>query len=105
MQHWGECISYKRFGYQSTLSLGMRSEFIRDYDRIIFLSAFRRLQDKTQVFPLPGNVFVHTRLTHSLEVASVGRSLGALTGLKLTETLGTPFPRKKNHSTITNLPA
>lgn len=95
MQHWGECISYKRFGYQSTLSLGMRSEFIRDYDRIIFLSAFRRLQDKTQVFPLPGNVFVHNRLTHSLEVASVGRSLGALTGLKLTETLGNTFSEEE----------
>jgi dGTPase len=53
-----------------------RSEFQRDYDRIIFSSPFRRLQNKTQVFPLPGSVFVHNRLTHSLEVASVGRSLG-----------------------------
>ncbi len=80
MQHWGECISYKRFGYQGSGNAGFRSEFTRDYDRIIFLSAFRRLQNKTQVFPLPGNVFVHNRLTHSLEVASVGRSLGAITG-------------------------
>ncbi len=54
----------------------MRTSFLRDYDRIIFSSAFRRLQNKTQVFPLPGAVFVHNRLTHSLEVASVGRSLG-----------------------------
>src|SRR6201994_3952781 len=54
----------------------IRSEFQRDYDRIVFSSAFRRLQNKTQVFPLPGSVFVHNRLTHSLEVASVGRSLG-----------------------------
>src|SRR5690554_4907446 len=53
-----------------------RSQFQRDYDRLIFSSPFRRLQDKTQVFPLPGSVFVHNRLTHSLEVASVGRSLG-----------------------------
>src|SRR6186997_159357 len=53
-----------------------RTSYIRDYDRIIFSSAFRRLQNKTQVFPLPGPVFVHNRLTHSLEVASVGRSLG-----------------------------
>ena len=53
-----------------------RSQFQRDYDRIIFSSPFRRLQNKTQVFPLPGSVFVHNRLTHSLEVASVGRSLG-----------------------------
>ena len=83
MQHWGDCISYRRFGYQTSALGGMRSEFTRDYDRIIFLSAFRRLQNKTQVFPLPGNVFVHNRLTHSLEVASVGRSLGSLIGHEL----------------------
>ncbi len=53
-----------------------RSLFQRDYDRLIFSSPFRRLQNKTQVFPLPGNIFVHNRLTHSLEVACVGRSLG-----------------------------
>ena len=53
-----------------------RSEFKRDYDRLIFSAPFRRLQNKTQVFPLPGSIFVHNRLTHSLEVASVGRSLG-----------------------------
>lgn len=57
-----------------------RTDFQRDYDRIIFSSAFRRLQNKTQVFPLPGSVFVHNRLTHSLEVSSVGRSLGSLAG-------------------------
>src|SRR6201992_495276 len=59
---------------------GVRTSFLRDYDRIIFSSAFRRLQNKTQVFPLPGPVFVHNRLTHSLEVASVGRSLGKTVG-------------------------
>ena len=53
-----------------------RSEFKRDYDRLIFSAPFRRMQNKTQVFPLPGSVFVHNRLTHSLEVASVGMSLG-----------------------------
>ena len=58
----------------------VRTSFLRDYDRIIFSSAFRRLQNKTQVFPLPGPVFVHNRLTHSLEVASVGRSLGKAVG-------------------------
>src|ERR1700761_3741245 len=62
----------------------VRTSFLRDYDRIIFSSAFRRLQNKTQVFPLPGPVFVHNRLTHSLEVASVGRSLGKAVG----DTLG-----------------
>ncbi|WP_344821546.1 deoxyguanosinetriphosphate triphosphohydrolase [Rurimicrobium arvi] len=60
-----------------------RNSYMRDYDRIIFSSAFRRLQNKTQVFPLPGPVFVHNRLTHSLEVASVGRSLGKLAGEKI----------------------
>src|SRR3954467_3450566 len=57
-----------------------RSPFQIDSDRIIFSSAFRRLQDKTQVFPLADNDYVRTRLTHSLEVASVGRSLGARVG-------------------------
>jgi len=66
----------------STVSSGKdpRSGYQRDYDRIIFSSAFRRLQNKTQVFPMPGSVFVHNRLTHSLEVASVGKSLGSLIG-------------------------
>lgn len=58
----------------------IRSDYQRDYDRIIFSSPFRRLQNKTQVFPLPGSVFVHNRLTHSLETSSVGRSLGHIIG-------------------------
>ena len=53
-----------------------RTEFQRDFDRLIFSAPFRRLQNKTQVFPLPGSIFVHNRLTHSLEVSCVGRSLG-----------------------------
>ena len=57
-----------------------RTDYQRDFDRIIFSAAFRRLQNKTQVFPLPGSVFVHNRLTHSLEVSSVGRSLGSAIG-------------------------
>lgn len=63
----------------------VRTSFLRDYDRLIFSSAFRRLQNKTQVFPLPGPVFVHNRLTHSLEVASVGRSLGKAVGDALSD--------------------
>lgn len=63
----------------------VRNSFLRDYDRIIFSSSFRRLQNKTQVFPLPGAIFVHNRLTHSLEVASVGRSLGKAVGEKIAE--------------------
>lgn len=63
----------------------VRTVFERDYDRIIFSSPFRNLQDKTQVFPLPEHHFVHTRLTHSLEVSSVGRSLGKASGEFLLE--------------------
>lgn len=70
--------SPKRLGIDATKDT--RTEYQRDFDRIIFSSGFRRLQNKTQVFPLPGSVFVHNRLTHSLEVASVGRSLGSLVG-------------------------
>ncbi|MBQ0021741.1 MAG: dNTP triphosphohydrolase [Prevotellaceae bacterium] len=76
--NWQQLISNKRLG-QEELHLGKkddRTEFNRDYDRLIFSAPFRRLQNKTQVFPLPGSIFVHNRLTHSLEVASVGRSLG-----------------------------
>ena len=76
--NWQQLISNKRLG-QEDLHIDRkddRTEFRRDYDRLIFSAPFRRLQNKTQVFPLPGSVFVHNRLTHSLEVASVGRSLG-----------------------------
>lgn len=76
--NWQQLISTKRFGqeYRHTERHDDRSEFKRDYDRLIFSAPFRRLQNKTQVFPLPGSIFVHNRLTHSLEVASVGMSLG-----------------------------
>lgn len=75
---WKKLISAKRLGMESFHAEGAddRSDFLRDYDRLIFSAPFRRLQNKTQVFPLPGSVFVHNRLTHSLEVACVGRSLG-----------------------------
>ncbi|MCQ2285802.1 MAG: dNTP triphosphohydrolase [Bacteroidales bacterium] len=69
----------------ATNSVERRRAYQRDYDRIIFSSAFRSLQDKTQVFPLPVGVLVHNRLTHSLEVSSVGRSLGAAIGTKICE--------------------
>lgn len=76
--NWQQLISSKRLGqeYRHTERHDDRSEFKRDYDRLIFSAPFRRLQNKTQVFPLPGSIFVHNRLTHSLEVASVGMSLG-----------------------------
>src|ERR1035437_10076003 len=78
MVKWEKLISESRLGLEGRTVQEMddiRSIFQRDYDRIIFSSPFRRLQDKTQVFPLPGSIFVHNRLTHSIEVASVGRSL------------------------------
>lgn len=75
---WKYLISNKRFGQEGRTGDPdfARTDFQRDFDRLIFSSPFRRLQNKTQVFPLPGSVFVHNRLTHSLEVASVARSMG-----------------------------
>ena len=78
--NWISLLSHHRLGGTPAVGAGPRSEFQRDFDRIVFSSAFRRMQDKTQVFPLAKNDYVRTRLTHSLEVASVGRSLGVLTG-------------------------
>ncbi len=78
MMNWQQLISNKRLGqeHRHPERHDDRTEFKRDYDRLIFSAPFRRLQNKTQVFPLPGSIFVHNRLTHSLEVASVGMSLG-----------------------------
>ena len=88
--NWKALLSTLRYGQPIKINkeIGdIRSEFQRDYDRLIFSSPFRRLQNKTQVFPLPGSVFVHNRLTHSLEVASVGRSLGNLVCEKIYSSL------------------
>ena len=76
---WDRLINDKRFGLEHfhDPKTGSRSDFQRDFDRLVFSSPFRRLQNKTQVFPLPGSIFVHNRLTHSIEVASVGRSMAA----------------------------
>ena len=83
--NWRQLISNKRFGLEELHEFKKddRSEFQRDYDRLIFSAPFRRLQNKTQVFPLPGSIFVHNRLTHSLEVSCVGRSLGSSVSLQL----------------------
>ena len=85
--NWQQLISNKRLGQEDKHPERHddRSEFKRDYDRLIFSAPFRRLQNKTQVFPLPGSVFVHNRLTHSLEVASVGMSLGNDVARELTK--------------------
>lgn len=87
MLDWNKLLSPKRLGLEDeeTRATDVRSQFQRDYDRIVFSSPFRRLQNKTQVFPLPGSIFVHNRLTHSLEVASVGRSLGNMIANGLAE--------------------
>jgi dGTPase len=80
--NWNNIFSNARTG-EFKSSPDIRTGYQRDYDRLIFSSAFRRLQNKTQIFPLPGSTFVHNRLTHSLEVASVGRSLGKIIGTGL----------------------
>lgn len=84
---WERLISDKRFGMEDYIDTkhGPRSDFQRDYDRLVFSSPFRRLQNKTQVFPLPGSIFVHNRLTHSVEVACVGRSLATEAAIALKE--------------------
>lgn len=80
---WEKLLSAKRLDaktYDPDENYDLRSEFQKDVDRIIFSSAFRRLQDKTQVMPMPDSDYVRSRLTHSIEVASVARSLGKLAG-------------------------
>lgn len=78
---WKRLVSSKRLGRETPPSAAdARSEYLKDWDRIVYSSAFRRLQDKAQVFPLAESDYVRTRLTHSIEVSSVGRSLGTLCG-------------------------
>lgn len=93
--NWEQLLSDARWGasHRSTASPQKhRSNYDRDYGRILFSSAFRRLQDKTQVFPLGRNDYVRTRLTHSLEVAHIGASLGMLAGEWLAEKGSLPAP-------------
>ena len=75
---WSTLLSPRRERESSEKyrSSDLRSEFEKDYHRIIGSASFRRLQDKTQVFPLDKSDFIRTRLTHSLEVSSLGKSLG-----------------------------
>lgn len=85
---WDKLISKKRFDTTDkkyTSDESVRGEFQRDYDRIVFSPAFRRLQNKTQVMPMPESDFVHNRLTHSLEASVVGRSLGRIVGKSILE--------------------
>jgi len=99
--NWNQLISTRRLGSLPPTEehdLYNRTQFQRDYDRIIFSSPFRRMQNKTQVFPLPGSIFVHNRLTHSLEVASVGRTLGSMLGERL-------MKKGENHPLLAELGA
>ncbi|MDR3055091.1 MAG: deoxyguanosinetriphosphate triphosphohydrolase [Zoogloeaceae bacterium] len=80
---WQKLLSAERLGAGSIPSAPERTAFQQDYDRIVFTSAFRRLKDKTQVFPLSRSDYVRTRLTHSLEASCVGRSLGAVVGREI----------------------
>lgn len=80
MMDWVKLLQPAQEANKGDQGILQRTGFERDFDRIVFSAPFRHLQDKAQVFPLPENDFVHTRLTHSLEVSSVGRSLGKSTG-------------------------
>lgn len=82
-QTWARLLSAERLGAGKAPGTPERTAFQQDYDRIVFTSAFRRLKDKTQVFPLSKSDYVRTRLTHSLEASCVGRSLGAVVGREI----------------------
>ncbi|MGK0445017.1 MAG: dGTPase [Bermanella sp.] len=85
---WNTLLNAKRFGEDESAQLSeSRTPFHKDHDRVIFSSSFRRLERKTQVHPLSDNDHIHSRLTHSLEVSCVGRSLGAQVGEMLEERL------------------
>lgn len=98
MMNWPSLLSTRRFYDRSNEIVydKNRSRFEQDYDRIVFSQPFRSLQDKTQVFPMPEETFVHNRLTHSLEVSSVGRSLGKNAGRALLE----KYPELKKDFTV-----
>ncbi|MBO5809308.1 MAG: deoxyguanosinetriphosphate triphosphohydrolase [Bacteroidales bacterium] len=87
---WKSLLSAER-EFREYKKSDIRNAFQRDYDRIIFSNIFRRLQNKTQVFPLPGSQMVHNRLTHSLEVASVGRSIARIVSKNLIDRFGNDF--------------
>ncbi len=99
MMNWENLLSLKRFGDTEKRIRNKENEFRLgfevDYDRVIFSDSFRSLQDKTQVIPFSKTDFVHTRLTHSLEVAVVGRSLGRLAGKYILE--NEPFLVKEGY--------
>jgi dGTPase len=97
MMNWSTLFTENRLGSRNLKTASeTRGQYTRDYDKVIFSSQFRRLQNKTQVFPLPGSIFVHNRLTHSLEVASVGRTMARKVGEGLSQKYGDTWVKKVN---------
>lgn len=98
MMEWNKLICTIRLGLETYHKPKEqdRTEFQRDYDRLVFSAPFRRLQNKTQVFPLPNTIFVHNRLTHSLEVSCVGRSIGNRVSKFLKEKYGNEISEHVN---------
>ncbi|MEN6670454.1 deoxyguanosinetriphosphate triphosphohydrolase [Psychrobacter sp. B38] len=91
---WAHLLSAQRLGSTKTPKAGetARSHFHKDYDRLVFSHSFRQLNQKTQVHPLTNQLGIHTRLTHSLEVSCIGRSLGMMAAEKLHDTLDNGLP-------------
>jgi len=100
---WGHLLNWKRYEKVGPEKVDpIRSPFKTDYERIVFSSAFRRLQDKTQVFPLSSSDFIRKRLTHSIEVSSIARSLGISAGYSILKRYGDTKISVKKKGKITN---
>lgn len=84
---WNKLLSASRLCTEEEQGDGIRTEYYRDFDRVVFSAPFRRLARKTQVHPLSFNDHIHNRLTHSIEVSSVGRSLGLSVAHKIKDKL------------------
>lgn len=92
--HWARLFTAQRLGSVKPAPIqdSARSSFHKDYDRLVFSHSFRQLNQKTQVHPLTNQLGIHTRLTHSLEVSCIGRSLGIMAAEKLHDKLGNGLP-------------
>lgn len=103
--NWKDLLCKERIRsfQKSTTSGDFRTEFEKDYHRIIGSSSFRRLQDKTQVFPLEKSDYVRTRLTHSLEVSSFAKSLSQIIGERILEEIKDPEFTVQNKEDISNI--
>ena len=91
---WSHLLNSQRLGASKKFNANnsTRSQFHKDYDRLVFSHSFRQLNQKTQVHPLTNQLGIHTRLTHSLEVSSIGRSLGMMAAEKIHDALGSGLP-------------